>query len=192
MMKLIFATNNQHKVDEIRQVVGNQFELLTLKEAGINIDIPEPHNTLEANASEKSATIFSLTKTNCFSEDTGLEVAALNGEPGVKSARYAGEDRAFEKNIDKLLLNLKHKTDRSAQFRTVISLIINEKEVLFEGICPGKIIEEKKGVQGFGYDPVFIPAGADKTFAEMSLAEKNEFSHRKKATEKLVAFLNTL
>jgi XTP/dITP diphosphohydrolase len=192
MMKLIFATNNQHKVDEIRQVVGNRFELLTLQEAGIDIDIPEPHDTLEANASEKSATIFSLTRTNCFSEDTGLEVAALNGEPGVKSARYAGEDRAFEKNIDKLLLNLQDKTDRSAQFRTVISLIINEKEVLFEGICPGKIIEEKKGAQGFGYDPVFIPAGADKTFAEMSLAEKNEFSHRKKATEKLVAFLNTL
>jgi XTP/dITP diphosphohydrolase len=192
MMKLIFATNNQHKVDEIRQVVGNRFELLTLQEAGIDIDIPEPHDTLEANASEKSATIFSLTRTNCFSEDTGLEVAALNGEPGVKSARYAGEDRAFEKNIDKLLLNLQDKTDRSAQFRTVISLIINEKEVLFEGICPGKIIEDKKGAQGFGYDPVFIPAGADKTFAEMSLAEKNEFSHRKKATEKLVAFLNTL
>lgn len=190
-MKLIFATNNQHKVEEIRHVIGNEFELMTLKEAGIDIDIPEPHNTLEANATEKSKTIYQMTGINCFSEDTGLEVAALNGEPGVKSARYAGDDRSFDKNIEKLLSKLKEKDDRSARFRTVISLLINGKETLFEGVCAGRIINEKRGNEGFGYDPVFIPEGSDKTFAEMSLEEKSHFSHRKKATEKLVAFLTT-
>ncbi|MEI9942674.1 MAG: non-canonical purine NTP pyrophosphatase [Chitinophagaceae bacterium] len=130
-----------------------------------------------------------MTGIDCFSEDTGLEVAALNGEPGVKSARYAGESRSFDKNIEKLLHKLSNKTDTSARFRTVISLIIDGKETLFEGICAGKIIPEKKGNEGFGYDPVFVPNGSDKTFAEMTLAEKNRFSHRKKATEKLVAFL---
>lgn len=191
-MKLIFATNNQHKVEEIRAVIGDKFELLTLQEAGIVIDIPEPHDTLEANASEKSQTIYRMTGNSCFSEDTGLEVAALNGEPGVKSARYAGDDRSFDQNIDKLLINLAAKEDRSARFRTVVSVIINGKETLFEGICEGTVIKERRGGKGFGYDPVFIPAGADKTFAEMTLEEKNLFSHRKKATEKLVAFLNIL
>jgi XTP/dITP diphosphohydrolase len=191
-MKLIFATNNQHKVEEIRAVIGDKFELLTLQDAGIAIDIPEPHDTLEANASEKSQTIYRMTGTSCFSEDTGLEVAALNGEPGVKSARYAGDDRSFDQNIDKLLINLAAKEDRSARFRTVVSLIINGKETLFEGICEGTVIKERRVGKGFGYDPVFIPAGADKTFAEMTLEEKNLFSHRKKATEKLVAFLNIL
>lgn len=191
-MKLIFATNNQHKVEEIRAVIGKKFELLTLQEAGIAIDIPEPHDTLEANATEKSQTIYRMTGTSCFSEDTGLEVAALNGEPGVKSARYAGDDRSFDQNIDKLLINLADKEDRSARFRTVVSVIIDGKETLFEGICEGTVIKERRGGKGFGYDPVFIPAGADKTFAEMTLEEKNLFSHRKKATEKLVAFLNIL
>lgn len=191
-MKLIFATNNQHKVEEIRAVIGKKFELLTLQEAGIAIDIPEPHDTLEANASEKSQTIYRMTGTSCFSEDTGLEVAALNGEPGVKSARYAGDDRSFDQNIDKLLINLADTEDRSARFRTVVSVIIDGKETLFEGICEGTVIKERRGSKGFGYDPVFIPAGADKTFAEMTLEEKNLFSHRKKATEKLVAFLNIL
>lgn len=191
-MKLIFATNNQHKVEEIRAVIGKKFELLTLQEAGIAIDIPEPHDTLEANATEKSQTIYRMTGTSCFSEDTGLEVAALNGEPGVKSARYAGDDRSFDQNIDKLLINLADKEDRSARFRTVVSVIIDGKETLFEGICEGTVIKERRGGKGFGYDPVFIPAGADKTFAEMPLEEKNLFSHRKKATEKLVAFLNIL
>ena len=191
-MKLIFATNNKHKVEEIRSVVGNKFEILTLKEAGIDIDIPEPHKTLEANASEKSTTIFMLTHTNCFSEDTGLEVDALNGEPGVKSARYAGDGRSFEDNIKKLLSNLAGKSDHKARFRTVISLIIEGKETLFEGICEGRIIEEKKGASGFGYDPVFVPEGSTQTFAEMSLQTKNLYSHRRKATEKLVAFLNNL
>lgn len=191
-MKLIFATNNQHKVEEIRHAIHSNFELLTLKEAGINIDIPEPHDTLEENATEKSKTIYNLTNTSCFSEDTGLEVAALNGEPGVKSARYAGEDKSFDKNIDKLLENLKGKQDTRARFRTVISLILDGQETQFEGICNGKIIPERRGNHGFGYDPVFVPDGSKKTFAEMELAEKDLFSHRAKATQKLVAFLNTL
>ncbi|MFZ1312045.1 MAG: RdgB/HAM1 family non-canonical purine NTP pyrophosphatase [Chitinophagaceae bacterium] len=191
-MKLIFATNNQHKIDEIRSILGKKIEIITLKEAGINIDIPEPYNTLEENASGKSKTIFDITATNCFSEDTGLEVNELNGEPGVKSARYAGEGRSFDANIEKLLSNLSGKSDRTARFRTVISLLIDGTETLFEGICEGRIIEKKRGLQGFGYDPVFIPTGSDKTFAEMDIVEKNRFSHRKKATEKLVAFLNTI
>ncbi|HEY6503145.1 MAG TPA: RdgB/HAM1 family non-canonical purine NTP pyrophosphatase [Chitinophagaceae bacterium] len=191
-MKLIFATNNQHKADEVNAVVGDSFRVITLKEAGIDIDIPEPFDTLEANASEKARVIYELTNTNCFSEDTGLEVKALNGEPGVKSARYAGDERSFDKNIDKLLQKLQDKADRSARFRAVISLIIDGKETLFEGICEGKIINERRGTQGFGYDPVFIPAGSAKTFGEMDLEEKTRFSHRKKATEKLVTFLNTL
>lgn len=188
---LIFATNNQHKVDEIRSVIGNRFTVITLKEAGIDIDIPEPHDSLHENASEKSNTIFRITHQNCFSEDTGLEVEALNGEPGVKSARYAGEDKDFDANIQKLLQKLDGNTNRQAQFRTVISLILNEKEHLFEGICKGTIIHEKRGSSGFGYDPVFIPEGSEKTFAEMSLEEKNVFSHRRKATDLLIAFLKT-
>lgn len=191
-MKLIFATNNQHKVDEIRHAIHSSFELLTLKEAGIEIDIAEPHDSLEANAAEKSRTIYELTKTNCFSEDTGLEVGVLNGEPGVKSARYAGDGKSFDKNIDKLLTNLEGKTDMTARFRTVISLQLDGEETQFEGICEGKIIRERRGTNGFGYDPIFIPRGSHKTFAEMELKEKDLFSHRAKATEKLVAFLNIL
>jgi len=189
MHTLIFATNNQNKVEEIRKVTNWLFNIITLKEAGIDIDIPEPHNTLEANATEKSTVIHAMTKENVFSEDTGLEVAALNGEPGVKSARYAGEGRDFQANIDKLLVNLEGQTDRQAQFRTVVSLILNEKEYLFEGICKGRITVEQKGLKGFGYDPVFIPEGADKTFAEMTMDEKNQYSHRKKAISKLIDFL---
>ncbi len=190
MDELIFATNNQNKVAEVRSVLGKNFDIITLKEAGIDIEIPEPHDSLEANASEKSKTIFKLTNKNCFSEDTGLEVDALNGEPGVKSARYAGENRSFEDNIEKLLSNLKAENNKAARFRTVISLIHDGKEYFFEGICPGRIIDTKKGVNGFGYDPVFIPDGSDKTFAEMEMEEKNKFSHRKKAMKKLIDFLN--
>ncbi len=189
-MKLIFATNNQHKIDEIRSMLIDTFELITLQEAGIDIDIPEPYNTLEENASGKSGTIFKMTGINCFSEDTGLEVTALNGEPGVKSARYAGDSRSFDRNIEKLLINLADKQDRSASFRTIISLILNGKETLFEGICEGRIIQERRGSQGFGYDPVFVPTGSTKTFAEMSMKGKTQYSHRAKATEKLVTFLN--
>jgi XTP/dITP diphosphohydrolase len=190
MDTLIFATNNQNKVDEIRLVLGNRFTIITLKESGIDIDIPEPHDTLEANASEKSSVIHNMTGKNCFSEDTGLEVAALNGEPGVKSARYAGEHRSFEKNIEKLLQKLNDEPNRTARFRTVISLVLNNEEFLFEGICNGMIIKENKGTNGFGYDPIFIPDGSSKTFAEMDMEEKSIFSHRKKAMEKLVTFLN--
>lgn len=189
MDKLIFATNNQHKVDEIRLVLGNNFDIVTLQEAGIDIDIPEPHDTLEANATEKSATIHRLTGANCFSEDTGLEVAALNGEPGVKSARYAGEGRSFEANIDKLLEGLQGQIDRQARFRTVISLIWNGQEHQFEGVCEGQIALERSGGKGFGYDPVFVPTGSDRSFAEMSMEEKSGFSHRRKAVDKLVFFL---
>ena len=192
MRTLIFATNNQNKVNEIRKVTNGLFNIITLQEAGIDIDILEPHNTLEANATEKSTVIYSLTKQDVFSEDTGLEVAVLNGEPGVKSARYAGEGRDFQANIDKLLVNLEGKENRQAQFRTVVSLLLDGKEYLFEGICKGSIIQEQKGLQGFGYDPVFIPEGADKTFAEMTMDEKNTFSHRKKAINKLIDFLNTI
>lgn len=189
-MQLVFATNNAHKVEEIQAAIGDQIEIITLQEAGIDIDIPEPHSTLEANASEKSRTIHTITGKNTFSEDTGLEVAALNGEPGVKSARYAGEHKDFGHNIQKLLTNLKDKPNRQARFRTVISLIWDNKEYLFEGDCPGQIITAPRGSGGFGYDPVFIPEGSGKTFAEMNMAEKNQFSHRRKAADKLVAFLH--
>ena len=191
-MKLIFATNNQHKIQEARALIGDRFELITMSEAGIDMDIPEPHETIEANASEKSAVIYKLTGINCFSEDTGLEVKSLNGEPGVKSARYAGDERSFDKNIDKLLSNLAGKPDWSARFKTIISLILDGRETLFEGICEGRIVRERRGSQGFGYDPVFIPNGADKTFAEMCLEQKSLYSHRARAMEKLVAFLNNL
>jgi len=189
-MKIIFATNNQHKVDEIRSALPENFSIISLKEAGITIDIPEPHDTLQENAAEKARTIHQLTKTNCFSEDTGLEVYSLNNEPGVHSARYAGEEKSFDKNIEKLLSKLENSSERSARFRTVICLILEGEEYFFEGICKGRIINEKKGEQGFGYDPIFIPTGSGKTFAEMSINEKNLFSHRKKATDKLVVFLN--
>ena len=192
-MKIIFATNNGNKVAEIKAAVPAGLEIVSLHEAGIDVDIPEPHNTLQANAQEKAVTIFKLTGSACFSEDTGLEVGALNGEPGVHSARYAGEDRAFDKNIQKLLTNLEGKEDRSAQFRTVICLKETDgTEHYFEGICKGTIITEQKGGEGFGYDPVFIPDGAAQTFAEMSMEEKNRYSHRRKAVDKLVAFLNRL
>lgn len=192
MEKLIFATNNQNKVDEVRKVLGDIFEIITLKEAGIDTDIPEPYDSLAENATAKSGYIYKLTKKNCFSEDTGLEVEALNGQPGVKSARYAGELRSFEDNIDKLLINLAPFTNRNARFRTVISLIIDGKEVFFEGICEGKIALERKGNQGFGYDAVFLPSGSKKSFGEMDVEEKNGFSHRKKAMIKLIEYLSNL
>src|ERR1035437_5366197 len=144
-MQLIFATNNQHKADEINSILGKEFQIITLKQARIDIDIPEPYNTLEENASEKSGVIYTMTGKDCFSEDTGLEVEGLNGEPGVKSAHYAGENKSFDNNIDKLLLNLRGKTNKKAQFRTVISLRLKGKECKFEGICKGSIIAERKG-----------------------------------------------
>lgn len=187
--RLIFATNNPNKVEEIQAAIGIQVEVISLKQAGIDIDIPEPHDTLEANASEKSTVINRLTRLSCFSEDTGLEVYSLNGEPGVKSARYAGDEKSFSKNIEKLLEKLKGHTDRRARFRTVISLIWQEKEYHFEGICEGTILKQSRGDQGFGYDPIFQPNGSVLSFAEMTLKEKNLYSHRKKAADKLVIFL---
>ncbi len=189
---LIFATNNKHKVEEIKKIIGVQYSIITLQEAGIDIDIPEPFDTLEENAIEKSRVIHQLTNSNCFSEDTGLEVEVLLGEPGVKSARYAGEDKNFSANIDKLLKNLLNKENRNAQFRTVISLLLHNQQYLFDGICKGVITKERSGDGGFGYDAVFVPDGSDKTFAEMTMDEKNVFSHRRKATDKLIDFLSQL
>jgi XTP/dITP diphosphohydrolase len=191
MSKLIFATNNENKVKEIRAVLPADFEIITLKEAGIDIDIPEPHDTLEANAREKSTVIHQLTGLDCFSEDTGLEVEALNGAPGVKSARYAGEGRHFADNISLLLKNLGDNPNRKARFRTVVSLILHNQEYQFEGICEGMITMESSGSEGFGYDPVFVPNGDTRSFADMSLEEKNKFSHRKKAIARLTLFLQS-
>ena len=191
-MKLIFASNNQHKIEELKAFAGNEIVIVSLKDAGIDIDIPEPHDTLEDNASEKSWTIYKLTGSDCFSEDTGLEIEALNGEPGVKSARYAGEARSFKDNIEKVLNKLTNITNRKARFRAVISLIVEGRETQFEGICNGKIIDNPIGTEGFGYDPIFIPDGSNRSFAEMPIGEKNQFNHRAKAAAKLVAFLQNM
>ena len=189
-MKIIFATNNKNKVEEIKHLSHQKFEIFTLQEVGIDIDIPEPHDTLEANATEKSSTIYKLTNEAVFSEDTGLEVEALGGAPGVKSARYAGEGRNMQDNIDKLLAELNNKPSRAARFRTVVSLIIGGKEYQFEGVCKGQITTTQDGTKGFGYDPIFIPDGSNTTFANMDISEKNTFSHRKKAVQQLIHFLN--
>ncbi len=192
MHTIIFATNNEHKIKEIQSLVGSDFTIITLEQAGINIDIPEPHDTLQENAYEKAITIENITKQNCFSEDTGLEIEALNGEPGVKSARYAGGDRNFQANIDKVLEKLNGSTHRKAQFRTVICLLWNKEVFYFEGICKGRIAETMHGGEGFGYDPIFIPEGASKSFAEMTMEEKNKFSHRQKAVTQLFTFLHSI
>ncbi|MEQ1554688.1 MAG: RdgB/HAM1 family non-canonical purine NTP pyrophosphatase [Ferruginibacter sp.] len=189
-MKLIFATNNQNKVAEIKAALTNGLEIITLTEAGINIDIPEPHETLEENAREKATVIHNITAQNCFSEDTGLEVEALAGAPGVLSARYAGDDADNKKNIVLLLSNMHNIENRNAQFKTVISLFLDNKEYQFTGICKGKIINKEIGEMGFGYDAIFVPNGDVKTFAEMSMDEKNKYSHRKKALLQLINFLN--
>ncbi|GEP96219.1 RdgB/HAM1 family non-canonical purine NTP pyrophosphatase [Chitinophaga cymbidii] len=188
-MTLVFATNNDNKVNEIRSMLGDAFQIITLREAGIDIDIPEPHDTLEANAREKSETIFRMTGRNSFSEDTGLEIDALNGEPGVLSARYAGEQKSADDNIAKVLQLLENRTDRKARFRTVISLILDGQEHQFEGVAEGVILTARKGGKGFGYDPIFQPEGSGKAFAEMDMAEKNQYSHRGKALRKLIDFL---
>jgi len=191
-MRLIFASNNQHKIEELKAFAGKEIVIVSLKDAGIDIDIPEPYYTLEENASEKSWTIYKLTGSDCFSEDTGLEIEALNGEPGVKSARYAGEARSFKDNIEKVLNKLSAETNRNARFRAVISLIVDGNETQFEGICNGKIIDTPQGTEGFGYDPIFIPDGSNRSFAEMSIEEKNRFNHRTKAAAKLVAYLQNM
>ena len=189
---LIFATNNRNKVAEIQSLVGANFTIIPLKEAGIEIDIPEPHDQLEANAHEKAVTIFNLTHQNCFSEDTGLEIVALNGAPGVKSARYAGENSNAQANIDLVLSKMAGIENRTAQFRTVICLIWENQTYYFEGICKGKILNNMQGENGFGYDPIFVPDGASKSFANMTMDEKNQYSHRKKAVTQLFEFLGTV
>jgi XTP/dITP diphosphohydrolase len=189
MNTIIFATNNQNKVSEVKSIVLGKFNIISLKEAGIDIDIAEPFDTLEENAKEKAKVIYELSRRDCFSEDTGLEVKSLAGEPGVKSARYAGEARSFENNIDKLLSKLANTTDRSARFRTVICLMWKGNTLFFEGICQGSILSERRGSSGFGYDPVFVPEGSVKSFAEMTMSEKNVFSHRRKAIELLTDYL---
>ena len=190
MKTIIFATNNENKIYEVESLVGDQYDILSLKAAGIDLDIPEPHRTLEENAREKSKTIYNLTGKDCFSEDTGLEIKALKGEPGVISARYAGDHKSSADNITKVLKLLAGNTNRKACFRTVISLMMNGTEHQFEGVCEGNISELEKGSAGFGYDPIFIPEGSVNTFGEMTLDEKNTFSHRKKAIAQLLAFLS--
>jgi XTP/dITP diphosphohydrolase len=192
MHTLIFATNNRNKVAEIQSLVGPNFTIIPLKEAGIDIDIPEPHNQLEANALEKAMTIFNMTNQNCFSEDTGLEILALDGAPGVKSARYAGENSNPQANIDLVLSKMTGVENRTAQFRTVICLIWENQTNYFEGICKGQILNNMQGENGFGYDPIFVPDGASKSFANMTMEEKNQFSHRKKAVTQLFEFLGTI
>ena len=189
MKSLIFASNNANKIAEIKTLLPDGFEIVSLAEAGIDIDIEEPYFTFKENAAEKARVINELTGRDCFSEDTGLEVMALNGEPGVFSARYAKPEEGFKDNIEKLLAALKNESNRKAQFKTVICLLMDKKYYFFEGECKGEIIQEKRGEQGFGYDPVFIPEGSDKSFAEMDMGEKNVFSHRKKAFAKLLEFL---
>ncbi len=191
-MKLVFATNNLHKLEEVQQLLGSTMALQSLDQLGCFDDIPETGHTLEANASQKSHFIFEKYKADCFADDTGLEIEALNNEPGVYSARYAGEERDANLNMDKVLLKLKDVSNRKARFRTVISLLINGKETLFEGVVEGNITTDRKGVKGFGYDPIFIPNGYETSFAEMDIIEKNKISHRAMATNKLIAFLKNL
>jgi len=186
---LCFATNNAHKLEEIQAILGDSFNLLSLKDINCNEELPETGNTLEANSLQKAQYLYDHYQVNCFADDSGLEVNALNGEPGVYSARYAGEQRSHADNINLLLKNLEGKSDRSAQFRTVITLIQDGKISQFEGAIKGQIIEDQRGTDGFGYDPIFMPDNFDRTFAEMSLEEKGKISHRAKAFEKLIFFL---
>ncbi len=188
--QLIFATANTHKLEEVGKVIDHsKFELVNLKDVGITEDIEETGDTLEANALIKARYVVERTKSNVFSEDTGLEVDTLGGDPGVITARYAGPQKDAHDNMDLLIKNLEGKEDRSAQFRAVIALIIDGQEVLFEGIVRGSIAKEKSGVEGFGYDPIFIPEGYDKTFAELPDEIKLGMSHRTRAVNKMVEFL---
>ena len=191
-MKIVFATNNKHKLEEASAILGPDFELKTPADCGITEDIPETQPTLEGNALQKARYIYERTGLDCFADDTGLEVAALRGAPGVRSARYAGDEHDFDRNTALLLRNLESGADRSARFRTVIALIVVGEEYLFDGIVNGRIIDEYRGTGGFGYDPVFVPEGCSETFAEMSAEQKNAVSHRARAVEKLSDFLKEL
>ena len=188
-MKIVFATNNAHKLNEVRQVVGSSFEIVSLRECGITEDIPENEPTLEGNALAKARYIHARTGLNCFADDTGLEVDALGGEPGVRSARYATDGHDDEANKRLLLERMSGVENRAAQFRTAVALILDGKEYLFEGIVRGAIAAEQHGEGGFGYDPLFFPEGGDRTFAEMSGEEKNAISHRGRAVRKLAELL---
>lgn len=193
-MKIVFATNNAHKLQEVRQILGERFEVVGLKDIGCHEDIPENAETLEGNALAKARYVKEHYGLDCFADDTGLEVTALGGAPGVHTARYAelfseGITHDSNANMALLLHNLEKKSDRSARFRTVIALIYKGEEHLFEGVCEGEILSERHGTEGFGYDPVFRPTGFDRCFAQMSADEKNAISHRGRATRKLVEFL---
>lgn len=189
MKTIVFATNNRHKLEEVQQMLGGEFEIKTLADIGCDVDIPETSDTLEGNALQKARYVKEQFGLDCFADDTGLECHALDGAPGVRSARYAGENHDSEANMSKLLENLSKKNDRSAQFRTVIALLYQGEEHLFEGVVRGAITEGRQGTRGFGYDPIFVPEGYDTTFAEMSAQEKNSISHRGRAVAKLVAYL---
>lgn len=191
-MKLVFATNNLHKLKEVQEMLSNSIEVLSLKDIGCFEEIEETENTLEGNAKLKADYITQKYGFDCFADDTGLEVEALNGKPGVYSARYSGEHGNAEKNMEKLLIELQNKSSRKAKFRTIIALNLRNKQYLFEGICNGKILNEKTGIKGFGYDPIFKPRNASCSFAEMSSEEKNIISHRGIAIQELVQFLNSL
>ncbi|MGV9005089.1 non-canonical purine NTP diphosphatase [Flavobacterium sp.] len=189
-MKLVFASNNKNKIKEIQLLMPQHIELLSLEDIGCTVDIPETADTIEGNAILKANYVTSHFGYDCFADDTGLEVVALDGEPGVFSARYAGEQKNDENNMNLLLENLKEKTNRNAQFKTVIALNLKgEQQQLFEGIIKGKIIHEKRGKKGFGYDPIFVANNYSSTFAELSVAEKSKISHRGLAVTKLIAFL---
>lgn len=191
-MRLVFATNNAHKLSEVSAVLGSEYEIVTLREVGITEDIPETGDTLDENASLKARYVYERTGINCFADDTGLEVEALGGAPGVRSARYATDGHDFKANNRKLLAEMADKENRNARFRTVISLIIEGKEYQVEGIVEGTIATEESGAEGFGYDPLFVPKGHNKSFAEMTASQKNLISHRGRAVKKLVALLHNI
>lgn len=188
-MKLVFATNNAHKLQEIQLLLGDSIELLCLNDINCTDEIPENQETLEGNAAEKAFYIFNKYQLNCFADDTGLEIEALNGEPGVYSARYAGPERSAELNMNLVLAKMAKIKNRNARFRTVISLVIDGREIQFEGVVEGQILEEKRGQTGFGYDPIFKPVESNSSFAEMTMDEKNKISHRGRAVQKLVDYL---
>lgn len=189
MKSIVFATNNKHKIEEIQAILGDAFKIIPLSEIGCNEDIPETSQTIEGNATQKAYFVNEKYKVDCFADDTGLEVDALDGQPGVKSARYAGPGHDFEANVTKLLHELNGHLSRRARFKTVISLVTEDNEMLFEGIINGTIITERRGKGGFGYDPVFVPDGYNQTFAEMPAELKNTISHRALATKKLIKYL---
>lgn len=191
MIKLVFATNNENKIKEINALLTNSIKLLSLKDIGCHEDIPETADTIKGNAILKARYVYEKYGYNCFADDTGLEINSLNGEPGVFSARYAGEEKDPGKNMDKVLQKLASQKDRTAQFKTVVALVIKGETTTFEGIVEGEITTEKHGKDGFGYDPIFKPNGYEITFAEMPLSEKNNISHRGRAVKKLINFLNS-